>query len=103
MRIKDVNEWNLNLIFQKKPTLPKLKFNKMQKGFLKVFFKQFDYDRVVNPEMDQNVSMVDECTECGECIERCPYELDIITMIRENRDYYLARKEKEDGSDSNSA
>ena len=63
-------------------------------NFIKVFFKQFNYDRVVNPERDKEVEMVGDCIECGECIERCPYDLDIINMIKENREYYLMRKEK---------
>jgi len=63
-------------------------------NFIKVFFKQFAYDTMVNPGWDRTVSMVDGCIECGECIERCPYGLDIISMIKENRDYYLMRKER---------
>jgi uncharacterized protein len=63
-------------------------------NFIKVFFKQFDYDRVVNPERDAVMEKVEDCIECGECIKRCPYDLDIINMIKENRDYYLMRKEK---------
>ena len=63
-------------------------------NFIKVFFKQFNYDKVVNPERDKEVERVEDCIECGECIERCPYELDIINMIKENQDYYLMRKEK---------
>ena len=63
-------------------------------NYIKVFFKQFSFDRVVNPERNRVVEQVDDCIECGECIERCPYSLDIINMIKENRDYYLMRKEK---------
>jgi len=29
----------------------------------------------------------EQCTECGECMERCPYELPIPDMIRENLDW----------------
>jgi predicted aldo/keto reductase-like oxidoreductase len=63
-------------------------------NFIKLFFKQFDYDNVVTPIRDVEVEKVEDCIECGECIERCPYDLDIIDMIKENRDYYLMRKEK---------
>jgi len=66
----------------------------LQVNFLKVFFKQFSFDRVVNPERTRVVEQVDECIECGECIERCPYSLEIIDMIKENRDYYFMRKDK---------
>jgi uncharacterized protein len=61
-------------------------------NFIKVFFKQLTHDKVINPERTEAVSMVDECTECGKCEERCPYDLNIIDMIKENRDYYIMRK-----------
>ncbi|MCK5567996.1 MAG: aldo/keto reductase [Actinomycetia bacterium] len=63
-------------------------------NYIKVFFKQFSFNEVVNPERTRVVEQVDECIECGECIERCPYSLEIIDMIKENRDYYFMRKEK---------
>ncbi|MBU2548216.1 MAG: aldo/keto reductase [Proteobacteria bacterium] len=31
------------------------------------------------------IATVDECTECGECLERCPYSLPIPELIRENQ------------------
>jgi len=31
-----------------------------------------------------------ECTECGECLPRCPYHLPIPDLIRENLGYYDA-------------
>jgi predicted aldo/keto reductase-like oxidoreductase len=66
----------------------------VQVNFLKVFFKQFSFDKVVNPERTRVVEQVDECIECGECIKSCPYSLEIIDMLKENKDYYLMRKEK---------
>ena len=31
---------------------------------------------------------VDHCTECGECVERCPYDLNIPVLIREVKQLY---------------
>ena len=66
----------------------------VQVNFMKVLFNQFPFDEVVNPKKTKIVEQVDECIECGECIEKCPYSLEIIDMIKENRDYYFARKDK---------
>lgn len=33
---------------------------------------------------------VDQCSECGECVDRCPYELDIPVLIRELREMHAA-------------
>jgi predicted aldo/keto reductase-like oxidoreductase len=34
------------------------------------------------------VETVDNCNECGECLERCPYSLPIPEVIRENKEYF---------------
>ena len=33
---------------------------------------------------------VDNCTECGECLEKCPYNLPIPELIREHRTLFNA-------------
>lgn len=34
------------------------------------------------------IASVENCIECGECTERCPYDLPIPEMLRENREIY---------------
>jgi predicted aldo/keto reductase-like oxidoreductase len=34
------------------------------------------------------IASADLCTECGECVEKCPYELPIPELIREATDHY---------------
>ena len=34
------------------------------------------------------IETVDNCSECGECVERCPYDLDIPVLIREIQQEY---------------
>jgi uncharacterized protein len=36
------------------------------------------------------MSTVDRCTGCGECVERCPYDLDIPVLIRELREMHAS-------------
>jgi predicted aldo/keto reductase-like oxidoreductase len=57
--------------------------------FLKVFSMQMPRDRVVTEKHSDAVERAADCTECGQCVERCPYDLDIPAMIKENRDFYL--------------
>ena len=45
--------------------------------------KRMHHERAVNFSKDA-ISSVEVCNECGECIERCPYELPIPEMLREN-------------------
>jgi len=66
----------------------------LQINYLKVLFKQYPYNHTVTPERTSMVDKVDDCIECGECIEKCPYNLEIINMLKENREYYFMRKEK---------
>jgi uncharacterized protein len=36
------------------------------------------------------MSTVEQCTSCGECVEKCPYNLDIPVLIRELREMHAA-------------
>ena len=38
-----------------------------------------------------------DCTTCGDCMERCPYDLPIPDMIRENLDWVRSLKRQVDG------
>jgi predicted aldo/keto reductase-like oxidoreductase len=43
---------------------------------------------VVFAMVKKAMDTVEECTECGECLERCPYSLEIPDLIREHRSVY---------------
>jgi len=49
--------------------------------------KRMHPERAVNFSKDP-LGTVEACTECGECIERCPYDLPIPEMLRENLALY---------------
>jgi predicted aldo/keto reductase-like oxidoreductase len=42
----------------------------------------FSFDALLNDYVKHKVKASD-CTECGVCLERCPFEVDIIAMMRE--------------------
>ncbi len=41
-----------------------------------------------------NIEKAEECTECKECLERCPYNLPIPELLKENLIYYKGLKSK---------
>jgi len=41
-----------------------------------------------------NMETVDHCTECGECLEKCPYSLQIPELIREHQTYFKSLTDK---------
>jgi predicted aldo/keto reductase-like oxidoreductase len=45
--------------------------------------KRVDYDSVVN-WWEKVIEKACDCTECRECIEKCPYDLDIPALLKEN-------------------
>ena len=57
-------------------------------NFLKVFSMQMPREKVVTDKNAGAVEKVSACTECRQCVERCPYDLDIPEMIRENAAFY---------------
>lgn len=42
----------------------------------------------LSEEWQGNMALIDECTECGSCKERCPYGLDVPALLRKNLEDY---------------
>ena len=51
---------------------------------MKSFAKRFPAERFYGGVGQNMVDKGETCTECGECEERCPYELPVREMIQEN-------------------
>jgi predicted aldo/keto reductase-like oxidoreductase len=56
--------------------------------FFKVWSKQMPRDQLVNQENAKAVELAERCTECRKCVERCPYDLEIPEMLKENISFY---------------
>ncbi len=52
--------------------------------------RRFPLERQFDAQTAEVVRAVDDCKQCGECEGRCPYELPIRQMLRENADRYEA-------------
>lgn len=57
-------------------------------NFLKVFSMQMPLDKVITEEHDAAVKKAEECTECRQCVARCPYDLEIPEMLKEGIEFY---------------
>jgi uncharacterized protein len=51
---------------------------------LRSFIKRMGAAAAKYPIFTQMLEKASKCTECGECMERCPYDLPIPDMIKEN-------------------
>lgn len=56
------------------------------------FFKRLPPERIFSAGFGQALEKAAECTECGECEERCPYHLPIREMIAEQVEWYREEK-----------
>ncbi|NQT66548.1 MAG: aldo/keto reductase [Actinobacteria bacterium] len=45
--------------------------------------KRVDYDSVIGFQ-EKAIEKAGECVECRECVEKCPYDLDIPALLKEN-------------------
>ena len=55
---------------------------------LKSHARRFSEERVFGEWGRSNVSLAETCVDCGECETRCPYELPIREVMRENMAWY---------------
>jgi len=60
--------------------------------YTKVAITKFQPDRIFKGEWDKFMEKVDDCIDCGECEERCPYELPIRERIKEAKELYDKEK-----------
>jgi predicted aldo/keto reductase-like oxidoreductase len=51
---------------------------------IKSFFKRMGSQVLNNPMFGKMIESAARCSECGECMKRCPYSLPIPDMIKEN-------------------
>ncbi|MCX6383724.1 MAG: aldo/keto reductase [Actinobacteria bacterium] len=57
-------------------------------NFIKVYYKQMPMDKFYNMGLKEIVKTAKTCTECGECSEKCPFNLDVPAIIKENIEFY---------------
>jgi len=62
--------------------------------YTKVALTRFDPERIFKGEWDKFMEKVPDCIDCGECEERCPYNLPIRERIKEAADIYAAAKKQ---------
>ena len=60
--------------------------------YTKVALTRFDPERIFKGEWNTFMEKVPDCIDCGECEERCPYNLPIRERIKEAADNYFAAK-----------
>ncbi|MGM0365572.1 MAG: aldo/keto reductase [Actinomycetota bacterium] len=60
-------------------------------NFIKVYYDQFPIDVFLDAGRTEEMERLEQCDQCGQCEEKCPYGLDIMDMMRENRDFYMQK------------
>ena len=49
---------------------------------MKMLLRRAVYQRFLTDEWKENMQHIDDCTECGQCKEQCPYELDTPKLLK---------------------
>jgi len=61
---------------------------------MSLLMRRAPWRQFVTPEWREKMRRIEQCTECGQCRERCPYELDTPTLLKKMfKDYeaFLAK------------
>ena len=55
---------------------------------MSLFLRRSPYQRLLTDEWKAKMELINECTNCGLCMSRCPYKLNTPELLKENlRDY----------------
>jgi len=57
-------------------------------NFIKVYFKQMPKYKFYKMGLEDIVEVAKKCTECEECSAKCPFNLDVPSIIKENVEFY---------------
>jgi len=57
-------------------------------NFIKVYFKQMPRYKFDKIGLEGIVETAKSCTECGRCSEKCPFNLDVPSIIKENTEFF---------------
>jgi len=61
-------------------------------NFIKVYFKQMPGYKFNRIGLENAVNIAKKCTECGECSSKCPFNLDVPSILKENIEFYESIK-----------
>lgn len=56
---------------------------------MSLWIRRFPTEPCLTPEYQKKMEQTTNCSECLQCIDRCPYELDIPTLLKENYQDYI--------------
>lgn len=55
---------------------------------MSLWIRRFPSEPSLTPESQEMMKKIEECNECGACLSRCPYELNIPELLKKNyKDY----------------
>lgn len=55
---------------------------------MSLFLQRSPYQPFLGNEWKDNMELIDECMECGQCKSRCPYMLDTPGLLKSNLEFY---------------
>lgn len=56
---------------------------------MSLWIRRFPTEPCLNEDFQEKMAKTLDCTECGACIEKCPYDLNIPKLLKENYEDYM--------------
>lgn len=56
---------------------------------MSLWIRRFPTEPCLSEDYQEKMKKTLDCTECGECIKKCPYELNIPKLLKENYEDYM--------------